>query len=220
MNWNPINIRERSVFGTLNSQFAEFDKKYGEIFPNLRSASTILAASDYSGEGNDSDFLVFSILLSSLDSWEQWEPRRVQVRQAYLSNLRRMSFKRMADKQRQSALIPLLDAASKLQGISFSIAVNKKCNHIFNNPPLDLSNPDFGAYRNWKPKVLAKAFFVVSTLAFLLAGLGAPMQKCLLVYRRRFYCGQQQTSWRINTTLRVDKRPIPAVYNGQSSVWH
>ena len=57
--------------------------------------------------------------------------------------------------------------------------LDKKCSDIFNNPPLDLSNPDFGAYRSWKPKVLEKAFFIVHTLAFLLAGLGAPMQNVL-----------------------------------------
>ena len=157
----------------------DLENKYSGIFPNLRSSGTLLAASDYSGESKDSSFIVFSFLLTTLDSWSQWEPKRVQVRDAHLSNSRRMSFKRLGDKQRQAALIPLLDAASTLEGISLSVAVHKSCDTIFNDPPLDLLNPDFAVYRAWKPKVLNKAFFAVHTLAFLLAGLGAPMQNFL-----------------------------------------
>ena len=163
----------------LNSQFHNLDKKYGTIFPNLRSANTILAASDYSGETKNSDFIVFSFLLAPLDSWKEWEPKRVQVRRTCLSDLRRMSFKQLGDKQRQAALIPLLNAASILQGLSFSVALHKKCTDIFNDPPLDLSNPDFGVYRSWKPNVLEKALFAVHILVFLLAGLGATMQNVL-----------------------------------------
>ena len=179
VNWRPLRVEDRHFLGILNSQFENLNKKYNGIFPNLRPASTILAASDYSGEAKGSNFVVFSFLLASLESWADWEPKRVQVRRTHLSNLRRMSFKQLGDKQRRAALIPLLDAASRLQGISFSVAVHKSCNEIFNDPPLDLSNPAFHAYRSWKPKVLTKAFFVIHILIFLLAGLGAPMQNVL-----------------------------------------
>jgi hypothetical protein len=91
-----------------------------------------------------------------------------------------MSFKRLGDKQRRRAMLPLLKAADNLEGLSFSVALNKKCESLFaSNPPLDISNPDFAAFCKWKPKVLEKAFFVVHILGVLLGGLAAPGQNIL-----------------------------------------
>jgi hypothetical protein len=91
-----------------------------------------------------------------------------------------MSFKRLADGQRGRALRPLLEAANSLNGLSLSVALNKKCESLFaSRPPLDLSNPDFAGFRKWKPMVLEKAFFVVHVLGLLLAGLAAPGQNVM-----------------------------------------
>jgi hypothetical protein len=91
-----------------------------------------------------------------------------------------MSFKRLSDGQRRLALTPLLKAANCLHGLSFSVALNKQCESVFAaRPPLDLSNPEFAAYRKWKPAVLDKAFFAVHVLGVLLAGLAAPGQNVM-----------------------------------------
>ena len=122
-------------------------------------------------------YLVLSFLMTSLESWSEWEPRRLQVRREYFSDSRRMSFKRLGDTQRRRAVVPLLCAANHLCGLSFSIAINKKCESIFAAPsPLDLSNPDFAAYRKWKPAVLEKAFLALHVLGVLLGGLASPGQ--------------------------------------------
>jgi hypothetical protein len=74
----------------------------------------------------------------------------------------------------------LLDAANSLHGLSFSVALNKKCESVFaEHPPLDLSNPEFAAYRKWKPAVLEKAFLALHILGVLLAGLAAPGQNVI-----------------------------------------
>ena len=177
--WNSLAIAEKSIIGVLNSQFSNLDRTYRDVFPNLTSARTLLIASDYSGESPDSNFRVYSFLVSSLESWTKWEPERIQVRQKFLSDSRRMSFKALTDNQKQRALLPLLDAANQLEGLSLSVAVDKRGGALFNSPPLELSNPDFFAYQSWKPKVLEKAFFVTHVLGLLLAGLGAPTQNAL-----------------------------------------
>lgn len=83
-----------------------------------------------------------------------------------------MSFKRLNDGQRRRALIPFLQAANQLTGLSFSVAVNKKCKGFFEGAtPLDLTNPEFARYRKWKVAVLEKAFFIVHVLGALLGGL-------------------------------------------------
>ncbi|MEI8196453.1 MAG: hypothetical protein WCI73_11130, partial [Phycisphaerae bacterium] len=76
-----------------------------------------------------------------------------------------MSFKGLSDGQKRRALVPLLMAANHLHGLSFSIAINKRCSSIFAaSPPLDLSNPEFAAYRKWKTVVLERAFFICHVL--------------------------------------------------------
>jgi len=88
-----------------------------------------------------------------------------------------MSFKRLADSQRRAALGPLLNAANNLDGLSFSIALNKACDTVFEaSPPLDLSNPEFAPFRKWKPIVLDKAFFVLHVIGVMLGGLAATGQ--------------------------------------------
>jgi hypothetical protein len=168
-NWKSVEAPERTFTGLLNAEFSRLDAKYEGCLPDLRSARTLLLGSDYSGESADSSHLVLSFLMTSLESWSEWEPRRLQVRREYLSDLRRMSFRR--------ARAPFLCAANHLHGLSFSIAMNKKCASTFAaRPPLDLSNPDFAVYRKWKPAVLEKAFLTLHILGVLLGGLAAPEQ--------------------------------------------
>ena len=170
--WHSVPAPEGTFSGLLDAEFARLDGKYPNLLPDLRSASTILLGSDYSGESPDRPYVVFSFLMTSLASWERWELERRRVRDTHLSDLRRMSFKRLTDGQRRRALRPLLEAADELQGLSFSIAVSKRCDTVFAaSPPLDLSNPEFAVYRKWKPAVLEKAFFVVHVLGVLLGGL-------------------------------------------------
>jgi len=156
------------------------DAKYDAFLPDLRSAGTLLLGSDYSGESPDAPYLVFSFLLTSLESWAQWEPKRLEMRHNYLADSRRMAFKRLGDGQRRRALRPLLVAANSLDGLSLSVALNKSCESLFaTRPPLDLANPDFASFRKWKPVILEKAFFVLHVLGVLLGGLAAPAQNIM-----------------------------------------
>jgi hypothetical protein len=164
----------------MNDELSRLAAKYEGNLPDLRSDSTLLLGSDYSGEHDDSPYLVFSFLMTTLESWSEWEPRRQSVRAVHLKDSRRMSFKQLRDRNRQHALGPLLEAANGLRGLSLTIAVNKKCPSFFAEPsPLDLTNPAFMPYEKWKPSVLTKALFVVHLLGVLLAGLAAPRQDVL-----------------------------------------
>ncbi len=168
--------------GLLNAEFCRLDTKYHNFFPDLRSARTLFLGSDYSGESPDSPYIVFSFLLTSLESLAKWEPKRLHVRLTHLSDSRRISFKRLADGQRRRALRPFLKAANDLSGLSFSVAVSKQCDTLFAaSPPLNLNNPDFAAYRKWKPAVLDKTFFILHMLGVLLGGLAAPAQDVIWI---------------------------------------
>jgi hypothetical protein len=83
-----------------------------------------------------------------------------------------MSFKDLRDRRRKDALTPFLEAANTIQGISFTLAIDVAIPSLFDGPaPLNLENPEFAAFREWSPATLEKAFRVVHTLSFLMAGL-------------------------------------------------
>ena len=177
--WNPVPVPQRTVFDILNRDLQELQNSNADSLPNLRGAHTLLLGSDYSGESSHSPYMVYSFLLVSLDAWQGWEVQRIAIREAFFSDSRRMSFKRLNDVQRQKALVPLLQAADTLEGLSFTVAMNKSSESIFPSPPLDLSNPDFSAFAKWKRSILEKAFLATHFLSFLMSGLCRPGQDVL-----------------------------------------
>lgn len=178
--WQPVPVPPRTVLDALNGSFVNFGKKYVGSLPDFQHAATLLIGSDYSGEDPASPYLVYSFLLTPLEEWAKWEPTRLRIRKHHLEDSRRMSFKRLADGQRQQALKPLLEAANSLGGISFTLAISKRCPSLFSGaPPLDLRNPDFAGCAKWKNSVLEKAFVIVHLIGFLLAGLAHPAQNVL-----------------------------------------
>lgn len=179
-NWQSVPVVGRTIFEVLNTNFSKLAELHEDSLPDFSDATTLLLASDYSGESPPAPYLVYSFLLGSLESWAEWEPKRLGVRHEYLSDARRMSFKKLGDPQRRRALLPLLEAANWITGLSFSVAIKKTCQSPFpKRIPLDLNNPNFVAYRKWKPAVLEKAFLIVHFLGFLLAGLAKPAQNVL-----------------------------------------
>ena len=150
-------------------------------FPDLRSASTVLITSDYSGDHSGSKYRVLSFLFADIERCQEWDEKRSNRRARLLADKRRMSFKELShDKQRQRALAPFLTAADAIPGLVFTVAIDSAIDSLFEGAaPLDLSNPDFAAFRKWKPRVLEKAFRVVHLTSFLLAGLSRPGQNVL-----------------------------------------
>jgi hypothetical protein len=178
--WNSVPAGSRTVFGLLAKEFSRLDSTYENSLPDLSNSRTLLLGSDYSGEGGDAPYLVYSLILTSMEAWGAWERTRLQVRKEHFSDSRRMSFKKLGDGQRQRALLPILTAANSLEGLVFSLAINKRCPSLFEaRPPLDLHNPQFAAYRKWKPDVLEKAFLVLHLSGLLLSGLATPGQDVL-----------------------------------------
>lgn len=177
--WRSATVPAGTVVSGIEDEFRRLDARYPEFLPEFAGRRALLLGSDYSGESSGAPYAVFSHLITSVESWAAWEPVRLKIRSALLSDARRMSFKRLGDGQRKRALAPILDAANSLEGISISIAVSARCPPFFPSPPLDLANPKFAAFRDWKPAVLQKAFFVVHILGCLLAGLAQRGQDVL-----------------------------------------
>jgi hypothetical protein len=178
--WKSVPVHPRTVFDILNENFIRIENTHDSSLPNFAGCKSLLVGSDYSGEERNAPYAVYSFLFISLESWSAWEPKRLEIRKRFLSDSRRMSFKKLNDSQRYRALIPLLEAANSLSGLSFTVAINKNCESLFSgNPPLDLNNPDFVPFRKWKISVLEKTFLITNFIGFLLAGLAYQWQNVL-----------------------------------------
>jgi hypothetical protein len=170
--WRSQQESTIGIFQHLDNSITNLLRRSPDALPDLRRATTIIVASDYSGEHRGSSHQVLSFLVANLADCGVWDKQRQELRQNFLSDGRRMSFKNLRDKQRWDALVPFLSAANTIPGLLFTVAISSKIDSLFTGPvPLDLSNPDFAAFRAWSRPTLEKAFRVVHFLSFLLAGL-------------------------------------------------
>jgi hypothetical protein len=87
-------------------------------------SSHLLLGSDYGGDHKASSYKAYCFLLADGTS-SPWLSDREKVRRNYLSDGRRMSFKRLSDPLRQKALIPFLQAADALNGHLVGVLVHK-----------------------------------------------------------------------------------------------
>ena len=132
----------------LNARFAEIEHPAHIIYPDLNDGSPLVLACDHSGEHALPEFRVLSFLLTTYKSVAEWDSSRLAVRQRYLTNERRMSFKALNDALRINAFSSFLDAASQLNGVLVCVGVEKG----FSFPKDDL--PD--RQHDWTPDTLNK----------------------------------------------------------------
>lgn len=96
----------------------------------------IYVASDYGGAHNASLFETVSVLYLDMQASSEWEYRRRAVRKRYLSDGRRMAFKKLNDSKRQDALVPFLDAANRITGLLLTLAVRKSIQNLCSDEEL------------------------------------------------------------------------------------
>jgi len=172
-NWRDVNVSENTIFSVLNRNFLSNPS----TMPSFDSFTSVIVGSDYSGESKAEPYVVYSFLLAGHEAWAAWEKRRLQLRQQIMPDNRRMSYKKLGDRYRREFLGPILEIADELEGLSISLAISKAAPSLFpKGVPLDLSNPEFAAFRNWKGEVLEKAFNLLHFTGFILAGLARENQ--------------------------------------------
>ena len=144
---NPSKEPTLELLVTLSQQIRELEGRDANILPDLRSGSTILVASDYSGQHTGADYQVISLLLADLDQCAAWEALRRKVRQDFLRDGRRMSFKGLGDRQKGRALLPFLNAANSIPGLTVSFAIHKEIDSLFvERNWLRSDEPDFRVF--------------------------------------------------------------------------
>lgn len=146
------------------------------LLPNLHESQTIFIASDYSGEHETAEFKILSFLFGAQESLTDWEDARTAARETYLQGRGEMSFKQLDDGMRRRALLPFLNAANNINGLSVTIAIHKKVESLFSVKRMDLSKLGLEKYSHWDGSTLEKLFRVVNFIGFFIAGLSRPGQ--------------------------------------------
>ncbi|MBS1792020.1 MAG: hypothetical protein JST85_30215 [Acidobacteria bacterium] len=141
------------------------------------SGTDILIASDYSGSHISSKYQVISALYVDLNTIQQWETNRKAIRQQFLPDGRRLSFKALNDKKRRKILIPFLQIADLLPALSLTVAIKKNIGNLcFREEELAQAKKSFGLECQWRHKHLETAMRVAHLISILVAGLSAPKQ--------------------------------------------
>jgi hypothetical protein len=143
----------------------------------LMSGPIINIFSDYSGDSKASSYDVISALYLDLYSSSDWEMQRRVVREKYLADGRRVAFKNLGDRQRQKALIPFLQAADQIAGISITLAIRKSIQSIcFDRGMFNGLQTKLVFKSKWTYAPFEKMLRVAHLVSLLVAGLSYPNQ--------------------------------------------
>ena len=143
--------------------------------PQQFPGSHLMVGSDYSGDHGNSRFRVYSYLVVDTDASASWPNVRRRMRQTYLRDGRRMSFKALGDKVRKRALIPFLETAEEFSGHLVAIVVTKELTKM--SAPFDHAKwvSQFGFDSSWSPTAFEAMCRTAHMFALLLGLWSRPM---------------------------------------------
>lgn len=145
--------------------------------PELRAARDLVLVSDYGGEHKEADYLTYAFLLTDLEQVRQWNATSQAVRRHFLSDGRRMAYKRLGEGQRRAALGPFLDVSDRLPGLllvlAIARAVDRRVRRVEAWPVPD--------YEGWSRNGFEKAHLIVNLASVLVAGLSTRGQNIIWI---------------------------------------
>lgn len=153
-------------------------KRLGSLgLPNLHGES-LWIVSDYVFGNPNSRFDVVSVLLAVPEKSVYWRTQMELVRQNWLGEKRRMSFKALGDKVRQEAFVPFLQAADRIHGLVVTVAIDRHLSDTFAFGKHEAKNARESEMidGDWKEKSLSRMMTVSQVMAFLVAGLSGEGQ--------------------------------------------
>lgn len=180
--------------------------------PPTISGPTMYIASDYSGANKSSAYHVSTILCADLEASVDWLFLRQKVRQEYLADGRRMSYKRLSDRQRARALTPFLSAAEYIHGLCFVVIVNKSIRNLCLNPgDYDRMRKILKLQGKWKDKELEEALRLTHFVGCLIGGLSQPKQNVFWI--------SDEDSLFANTSRSQDMARLISSYSSHYAKW-
>lgn len=141
------------------------------------NGSTLCIASDYSGYHRKSKYEVISFLIVDMDNSWQWANSRRCVREHFLADGRRVSFKGLHDWRQFYALPSFLESANNIVGICVNVALRKNIRVRYINKATMHSLTGASPFKGkWSHKTLNHMFKIVHFVSLFIAGLSKPGQ--------------------------------------------
>ncbi|MDQ3060153.1 MAG: hypothetical protein M3R45_11630 [Pseudomonadota bacterium] len=181
-NWHFSDRPELGAMNNANSLLRSLDVGDPDALPNLRNASTILIGSDYSGQHSTSLFEAFGFVFANLNESQPWMAARKKIREKFMPDGRRFSYKTLGDRHRSVALPHFLRATDLLSGLLVVVLVHKEIESLFKSSGKILAtDPEIYSLSHWAPHVVEKLLRVCHFVVFFLAGLSREDQDVLWI---------------------------------------
>ncbi|RQP26274.1 hypothetical protein [Piscinibacter terrae] len=134
--------------------------------------------SDYGGRHKASLYETTAVLYMDVNNSASWQADRLRVRQRYLPDGRRMSFKGLNDVMKQQALIPFLEATDAIPGVLLVVAVHKSVKNLCWGNELRTSWPNTKTlHHRWSPRAFERALSVAHLVGLMVGGLSTSGQE-------------------------------------------
>lgn len=179
--WYPV-TSPVGLLRVVNDKIEGAHDRDRSYLPDFSGASTLIGASDYSGEHTDSSHWVVTFVVTSSAQLPAWDLKRTLVRHQHRLDRRRMAYAKLGDGKKDRALREFLDAFAAIQAVICAVVVNKKITSIFDaSGRIDLKDWGLEKWAHWKHAPFEKMLRVTHVGAFLFAGLASTAQNIIWV---------------------------------------
>jgi len=182
MQWGEINSDLSGLMKGFSESIRRMEFRHPGVLPDLRKGNTIFIGSDYGGQHDLARYETYTFILADLENCIDWENLRQDWRKTFLSDGRRMSYKKLNDQRCRKALRPFLQAANFLIGLVVTVLVDKRIKSIFE--PFESDRIDtsiLNIYSKWKEPVFEKLLRIIHFASLFLSGLSRSYQNVIWI---------------------------------------
>jgi len=208
--WFHEDAPHLGAINSLCATIAHLERRHPGCIPALRSHPTLLIGSDYSGFHQEAQFQVTSLLITNFELIGPWDRHRVHLREQYLPQQRRMSYKALNDGHRRAALLPFLALANQIPGLLVNVAIDKSVATIFDGFDASAQSDYHLLFEGWKSAPIERAMRTIHFASVLLRGLSCAGQDVWwFTDQDEIVANEQRLRSFVSATANVSSRYLP-----------
>lgn len=179
--WRALRRPNLGMADSISDMIATEEWRSPGLLTDLRASPTLLVASDYGGEHASAYYQTISLLVADMRGVvASWDLTRRKLRSRFASDGRRLSYKKLGDRQRARMLLPFLAAANQLPGVIATFLIDRRIETFFSSD-IDITGELVIDSTYWKPKAFEKLLRVAHFGSLLIAGMSSQGQNILWI---------------------------------------